>query len=66
MGRVRSGGILALSKPKTLPQVYETMHYYLIHRAEIDQEKKENTEDASRRLLRKALGEKKYREIIGV
>lgn len=49
----------------TLPQVYEAMHYYLIHQAEIDQERKENTEDASRRLLRKALGEKKYREITG-
>jgi len=49
----------------TVSQVYEAMHYYLIHQAEIDKEREENTEDASRRLLRKALGEKKYREIIG-
>ncbi len=49
----------------TLPQVYEAMHYYLIHQAEIDQEREENTEDASRRIFRKALGEKKYREITG-
>jgi uncharacterized protein (DUF433 family) len=49
----------------TLPQVYEAMHYYLIHQAEIDKERKENTEDASRRLLRKTLGDKKYREITG-
>ena len=49
----------------TLPQVYEAMHYYLLHRDEIDKEREENTEDASRRLLRKALGEKKYREITG-
>jgi len=49
----------------TLPQVYEAMHYYLIHQTEIDKERKENTEDASRRMLRKALGEKKYREITG-
>lgn len=49
----------------TLPQVYEAMHYYLIHQAEIDKEREENTEDASRRILRKALGEKKYREITG-
>lgn len=49
----------------TLSQVYEAMHYYLIHQAEIDKEREENTEDASRRMLRKALGEKKYREITG-
>jgi uncharacterized protein (DUF433 family) len=49
----------------TLSDVYEAMHYYLIHQAEIDKERKENTEDASRRMLRKALGEKKYREITG-
>jgi uncharacterized protein (DUF433 family) len=49
----------------TLSQVYEAMHYYLTHQAEIDKEREENTEDASRRMLRKALGEKKYREITG-
>ena len=49
----------------TLSQVYEAMHYYLIHQAEIDKEREENTEDASRSMLRKALGEKKYREITG-
>jgi CopG family transcriptional regulator/antitoxin EndoAI len=49
----------------TLPQVHEAMHYYLLHQTEIDKEREENTEDASRRLLRKALGEKKYREITG-
>ncbi len=49
----------------TLPQVYEAMRYYFVHRAEIDKEREENTEEASRRMLRKALGEKKYREITG-
>ncbi|SRR6266498_4294059 len=49
----------------TLPQVYEAMHYYLIHQAEIDEEREENTEDASLRMLRQAIGEKKYREITG-
>ena len=49
----------------TLSQVHEAMHYYLLHQTEIDKEREENTEDASRRLLRKALGEKKYREITG-
>ena len=49
----------------TLPQVHEAMRYYILHRAEIDKEREENTEEASRRLLRKTLGEKKYREITG-
>jgi len=49
----------------TLSQVYEAMHYYFVHQAEIDKEREENTEDASRRMLRKILGEKKYREITG-
>lgn len=49
----------------TLPQVHEAMRYYILHRAEIDKEREDNTEEASRRLLRKALGEKKYREITG-
>ena len=49
----------------TLPQVYEAMQYYFVHQAEIDKEREENTEEVSRRMLRKALGEKKYREITG-
>jgi uncharacterized protein (DUF433 family) len=49
----------------TLSQVHEAMRYYILHQAEIDKEREENTEEASRRLLRKALGEKKYREITG-
>jgi CopG family transcriptional regulator/antitoxin EndoAI len=49
----------------TLPQVYEAMQYYFVHQAEIDKEREENTAEASRRMLRKALGEKKYRKITG-
>ena len=49
----------------TLPQVYEAMQYYFVHQAEIDKEREENTEEASRRLLLEKLGEKKYREITG-
>lgn len=49
----------------TLPQVYEAIHYYFVHQAEIDKEREENTEEASRRLLLKKLGEKKYKEITG-
>ncbi len=49
----------------TLPQVYEAIHYYFVHQAEIDKEREENTEEASRRLLLEKLGEKKYKEIAG-
>lgn len=43
----------------TLSQVYEAMQYYFIHRAEIDKEREENTEEASRRLLLEKLGDLK-------
>jgi len=49
----------------TLSQVYEAIHYYFVHQAEIDKEREENTEEASRRLLLEKLGEKKYKEITG-
>lgn len=49
----------------TLAQVYEAIHYYFVHQAEIDKEREENTEEASRLLLLEKLGEKKYREITG-
>jgi len=49
----------------TLPQVYEAMQYYFVHQAEIDKEREESTEEASRNLIRKKLGEKKHKEITG-
>jgi uncharacterized protein (DUF433 family)/predicted transcriptional regulator len=49
----------------SLAKVYEAIHYYFVHQAEIDKEREENTEEASRRLLLERLGEKKYKEITG-
>lgn len=49
----------------TLAQVYEAMRYYFVHRTEIDKERGESTEEASREWLRKRLGEKNYKEITG-
>jgi len=49
----------------TLSQVYEAMRYYFVHRAEIDKEREENTEEAGRRMLLEKLGAKKYKEITG-
>ena len=47
----------------TLPQVYEAMQYYFVHQPEIDKEREESTEEASRRMLLEKLGEKKYKAI---
>ena len=49
----------------SLAQVYEAIQYYFAHQAEIDKEREENTEEASRRWLLEKLGEKKYKEITG-
>lgn len=49
----------------TLSQVYKAMRYYFVHKAEIDKEREENTEAASRNLIRKRLGTKKHKEITG-
>ncbi len=49
----------------TLSQVYEAIRYYFAHQAEIDKERRENTEEAGRRMLLKKLGKKKYKEITG-
>src|SRR5512133_1170179 len=46
----------------TLSQVYEAMQYYFVHKAEIDKEREENTEEASRRYLLEKLAEKKYKK----
>lgn len=49
----------------SLSQVYEAIQYYFVHQAEIDKEREENTEEASRRFLLEKLGEKKYKEVTG-
>ena len=49
----------------TLSQVYEAIQYYFVHQVEIDKEREENTEEASRNLIRKKLGEENYRKITG-
>jgi uncharacterized protein (DUF433 family) len=49
----------------TLAQLHEAMRYYFVHQAEIEKERAENTEEASRRYLLEKLGEKKYLEITG-
>lgn len=49
----------------TLSQVYEAIHYYFLHQAEIDKEREENTEERGRRMLLEKLDEKKYKAITG-
>lgn len=49
----------------TLAQVRDAILYYSVHRAQIDEERRENTEESARRTLRESLGEDKYRTITG-
>jgi uncharacterized protein (DUF433 family) len=49
----------------SLAAIYDALSYYYDHREEIDNERAENTEEASRRLLRERLGEEGYKRITG-
>ncbi len=49
----------------TLAQVYDALSYYDDHRAEIDRELVNNSEERGRAYLRERLGEEGYRRITG-
>lgn len=49
----------------TLAQIQDAQKYYNYYKAEIDEERSENTEEAGRKYLRETLGEDKYRAITG-
>lgn len=49
----------------TLAQVRDAILYYSAFKAQIDEERRENTEEAGRKYLRETLGEDKYRTITG-
>jgi uncharacterized protein (DUF433 family) len=49
----------------SLSAIYDALSYYHEHKAEIDQERAENTEEASQKYLREKLGEEKYYKITG-
>jgi len=48
-----------------LAQIRDAIQYYSAFKAEIDQERRENTEEAGREYLLKHLGEEKYRKLTG-
>lgn len=48
-----------------LAQILDAQHYYEYHREEIDEERRENTEEAGRKYLLEKLGEEKYRKLTG-
>lgn len=50
----------------TLVQIRDAILYYSAHRFEVDKERRESTEDAGRKLLRKSLDDDKYKTITGV
>ena len=49
----------------TLAQVRDAILYYSAFKVQIDEERRENTEQAGRKYLRETLGEDKYRAITG-
>ena len=49
----------------TLAQVYDALSYYHDHKAEIDLELAESTEEYGRAYLREHLGDEGYRRITG-
>ena len=48
-----------------LAQILDAQRYYEYYKEEIDEERRENTEENGRKILRDALGEDKYRKITG-
>jgi len=48
-----------------LAQILDAQKYYEYHKDEIDEERRENTEENGRKILRDSLGEEKYRKITG-
>jgi len=47
------------------PQILDAQRYYQYHKEEIDEERRENTEEAGRKYLRETLGEDDYRTVTG-
>ena len=77
--RVKVGNIIGYIKmgetPKTiveqvlpflkLEQVLDAVRYYEYHKEEIDEERRQNTEEAGREYLQKHLGKEQYRKLTG-
>jgi uncharacterized protein (DUF433 family) len=49
----------------TLAQIHDAQKYYLYHQDEIDEERRENTEEAGRKYLLEKLGADKHRAATG-
>lgn len=77
--RVKVGNIVGYIKlgetPKTiveqvlpflkLEQVLDAVRYYEYHKEEIDEERRQNTEEAGREYLQKHLSDEQYRKLTG-
>ena len=48
-----------------LAQVLDAQRYYEYYKEEIDEERRENTEEAGQKYLQEKLGEEKYRKLTG-
>ena len=49
----------------TLPQIEDAQKYYEFYKNEIDEERRQNTEESGRKYLRESLDEEGYRKITG-
>lgn len=49
----------------TLAQIRDALMYYSVYRSQIDEERRENSEENGRKVLREALGDDKYNTITG-
>jgi uncharacterized protein (DUF433 family) len=48
-----------------LAQIYNSIEFYAVFKAQIDKERQENTEEEGQKYLREKLGEEGYRKITG-
>jgi uncharacterized protein (DUF433 family) len=49
----------------SIQQIHDAIQYYQAFRSQIDEERRENTEEAGRKTLRESLGDDKYKTITG-
>lgn len=65
MGETPNAIVQKILPHLTLAQVRDAILYYSAFKPQIDEERRENTEEAGRKYLRETLGEDKYRAITG-
>lgn len=65
MGETPNTIVESLLPHLTLGQIRDAIQYYAAFKTQIDQERRENTEEAGRKYLLEKLGKEKYRKLTG-